>query len=303
MGPLLFLIFINDLPNHIVGASTILFADDATCFMSAGDDVSLFEVGQSVLGNLNEWFTVNGLKVNIEKTRFLEFKLRSVRYNRDRDLFPYLYNECPVANSQSAGFLGIQVDSALSWSDHIGQLIIKLNKAFFAMKRISRLLPVEAMITIYHAYVGSLLRYGVCVWGASSDAIRVFKAQKRFIRLILQKPPRYSCRNLFRACGILPFPCLYLLELASYAKDNISAWVAGRDMHNHNTRSRGLLRLQRHRTRAYERSPAYMGRKVFNRLPEALKQIDQKVKFKKQLHSWFLEKGFYSLDEFFNNDY
>ena len=101
---------------------------------------------------------------------------------------------------------------------------------------------------VYNAYISSLIRYGIILWGGTGASNRVFLLQKRCLRLIM-KASRNSCRGFFKESGLLTVPCIYVLEIATYAWKNKSAWQTGGDVHHYDTRRhRNVIRVDEHRT-------------------------------------------------------
>jgi exonuclease III len=301
LGPLLFLVFINDLPECIKTRNTSLFADDSSFLVSAMDYRLLVERCQSLLNDLERWFQANGLMVNVTKSCLINFRLSNLSKLNDT---PYagklrMFGES-LPDSESTRFLGIMVDCRLDWIDHIAEVCRRVNKTQFIFRRLSQFLPKQVLIIVYRAYVESILKYGIILWGANSQIIKVFRAQKRTLRIITNSASRSSCRGEFKANNLLTVTSLFILELGIYAHKNVSEWMIGSNIHSYNTRNRGIVRLGKHRTASYESAPEYMGRRIYNNLPEYIKRIANHEVFKKTLKSWLCDREFYTVDDFFN---
>ncbi|XP_039285555.1 uncharacterized protein LOC111045272 [Nilaparvata lugens] len=188
LGPLLFLIYINDLPANVHHAKSVLFADDSNFLITARNSDELQLTADSVLSEVAQWCKANLLEVNIKKTSFIEFQIQRSQLGS----FQFDIDGEEVQPSTSAGFLGVTVDRNLAWSVHVESLIKKLNSAAFIISRLSGVLARDAVIAAYHGYFESLLSYGILLWGASRDALMVFKAQKRTVRIMFGKPHRFS---------------------------------------------------------------------------------------------------------------
>ena len=122
LGPLLFLIYINDLINSTTKLSTILFADDTNKFCS-GKDMHEFETTvNSELAQVQEWLTLNQLTLNIKKTNFIIFKSNKKRLRRDLRLL----NGTVLQRVEDSKFLGIVIDQHLTWKNHIDYITKKI---------------------------------------------------------------------------------------------------------------------------------------------------------------------------------
>ena len=146
----------------------------------------------------------------------------------------------------------------------------------------------------------SLLSYGILLWGNSSCSVLAFKAQKRTIRMIFKKPPRHSCRELFRTARILPLPCLYIYEAAIYGYKNRDSWTTGSQLHNYGTRSQYVYRLEVHRTAFYESCPEYSCKKIMNSLPPTISDSPSLDIFKSKLKEWLLLHCFYKVSDLYS---
>ncbi|KAG8292061.1 hypothetical protein J6590_047963 [Homalodisca vitripennis] len=103
--------------------------------------------------------------------------------------------------------------------------------------------------------------------------------------------------DTFRSLGLLTLPCLYILEVALYCRYKCD-FTHGSDVHGYNTRGRDNLRVQSHRTMAYEQLPSQVGVKVINRFQECIKELATKKRFKARLRDLLVSNAFYSLDKF-----
>ena len=146
LGPLLFIIFSNDLPNCLKVTKAILFADDTTIFMSSQNKQYLYESVNKDLHFFNEWFQTNKLSLNVSKTNYM------------------LFNNTRVDNVK---FLGLYFDSKLDWNAHIKFVRNKMNRALYAMRRSNNILKKSHMKTRYYYLFYPYIDYGITLWGAS----------------------------------------------------------------------------------------------------------------------------------------
>ena len=157
LGPLLFLIMINDFsPN--VDCDSILFADDTTLYNSNNDTTELnIRINKSI-NDSQKWFQVNGLCLNINKTQQIQFSLKDG-------------NNLNALNEVK--LLGITLDSKLSWAPHIDTVCVKLSRVVCMLRNIKRLVPINYLKSAYYSIFNSILVYGVCLWGNGSGISKI----------------------------------------------------------------------------------------------------------------------------------
>jgi len=108
-----------------------------------------------------------------------------------------------ITNINSTKFLGLTIDSILSWREHISCLTPKLNKACYAIRVIKPFMTQNVLRTVYFSDFHSVMSYGVIFWGNSHFSNNIFRIQKRHTRIITNKGKRDSCRNLYKQLQIL----------------------------------------------------------------------------------------------------
>jgi hypothetical protein len=198
LGPLLFLLYINDLKNcyNEVGCNFILYADDTNIFIEGASRESAFRVANAVLKEVYTYMKCNLLHINMGKCCYIHFEptndtsgtcSRSVPFVGNSDESKTLYiNKKPIKKVTEAKFLGVVMDNQLNWIPHAKNLIKKLRSAAAALCRIRHWIPKEKYLTIYHALFESHLTYGITVWGGLKKTWmeEIFKVQKHCVRVL-----------------------------------------------------------------------------------------------------------------------
>ena len=110
----------------------------------------------------------------------------------------------PINNTRSTNFLGLTLDSILSWKTHTDQLSSKLNSARYVIRSLKSAISTKNLGTIYFSYVHSITAYGIIFWGNSPYSSNIFKLQKRAIRIIMNACNRVSCCELFKKNKLSP---------------------------------------------------------------------------------------------------
>ena len=164
LGPLLFIIYTNYLPNCLIVTKAILFADDTTIFLSSQNKQFLYESVNKDLHSLSEWFQTNKLSLNVSKTNYVLFNNTRVD---NADNFNLTIANKSIERKNEVKFLGLYLDSKLDWNAHIKFVRNKMNSALYAMRRSKNILKQSHMMTLYYSLFYPYIDYGITLWGAS----------------------------------------------------------------------------------------------------------------------------------------
>lgn len=288
LGPLLFLIYINDLPL-ITKHHVTLFADDSTILFKSDNIESTNSEIIHTLTLITNWLNNNKLKLNINKTKLINFKQRH-KNNKKIDI-PFLNQN--ISEIEVTKFLGLYIDNKLNWKSQIDYLCKRLRQFSYALFRLQKIVNLNTVLTAYHAYVNSTLRYGVMFWGNATEKEFIFKAQKRCIRSIFQLQQTDTCVPFFKKFKLLTLPCMYIFECAVFVhthKDKFSFYTRAR---NNSTK----IALAVCNTALMHKSVFRRAPEIYNNLPNSLKSASLKI-FKKDLHKLLVEKCYYKLEDF-----
>ena len=197
LGPLLFLIYINDLVNSRTNLKSkiIMFADDTTDILTYDPTESVEADIVDMQDNLRDWFVSNKLNLNTTKTQNLNFSLRKS------------VNKLVNTNVK---FLGVMLDAGLTWEEHVNYISRKLVKAIYLLRNLSKLVSMTTLISAYHGYFGSIMCYAILNWGHSTHAMQIFGLQRKCLRSMLGLGYRDCCKKYFKDLKLLTLPCLYI---------------------------------------------------------------------------------------------
>lgn len=309
LGPLLFLIYINDLPINISTAQVILFADDTNAVVKAKNNSDLEHAANQTVTLLNNWFIANKLLMNEKKTHILYF-------NQKEDNCVNIYhNSTQLDISKNVKFLGLHIDSKMKWADHIQILSKKLSSACYALRSMSKIANLNTLKLVYHAYFHSLMSYGIEFWGNAAISSPIFKLQKTAIRIITKSNWRSavntnnvtsdvmimpSCKATFQELQILTMPSTYIYKILVFVKSNPEEFQS--TTHRHNTRHKDLLDIDKHKTVIYEKGLHCSGVKLFNLLPQSVKDLPI-TEFKTLLKNHLLINCFYSIQDYIDTGF
>jgi len=219
----------------------------------------------------------NRLSLNIEKTDYIYFKTKN---SQPIDISMCLDSN-RISNNLHTKFLGLIVDNTLSWKSHMDHLINKLSTACYVIRSV-KLCANTNIIMIYHSLFHAVMTYGIIFWGNSSHSIKVFRMQKKAIRIIMRHGNRESSRNLFKELNILPSMSQNIFSLLTFVSNNREQYFANSEIHNINTRHTSNLHLPRAHLNIYQKGVSYSGIKIFSSLLQDIKTyIDSRRTFKK----------------------
>lgn len=297
LGPLLFLILIDDLPDCLPrGILPVIYADDSNCILSLACLDEVLRMAQAVSDALVIWSRNNGLKLNSSKTTMVQFIPRtSVRESS----WLVRVDGVSVNHQDTAKFLGVYLDSKLSWRPHILEMSAKLHKLGFLFRALFNVVSIDTLRTLYFGHVYSRLAYGIICWGPSPHSSAVFAAQRRIIRLMAGVGRRHPCQQLFIKYGLMTVPSIYIYFAAIYVRSNFTAFASQTNKHSYVTRNRDALRAPYCRTNVGYFSPECFAVRVFNMLPSEIKNVPNMPGFKFALKTFLINKSYYSVNEFF----
>ena len=180
LGPLLFLIYINDLPLVSNVFNMVMYADDTTLFCNIDNNVTEDVINRELL-KVYEWLGANKLSLNVAKTKFMVFHTsnRLVRYPN------LLINGRPIERVTQFNFLGLILQSNMSWSMHTDHISLKVSKAIGIIYRLKDVYPLLVLQTLYNTLILPYFNYCILSWGATiSNGNRLHLLQKKVVRLI-----------------------------------------------------------------------------------------------------------------------
>lgn len=291
LGPLLFILYINDLPKAI-DDQMVLFADDSTAVFVGHEDYIDFNLYiNDKFNKIISWLNCNDLVINISKTKSMTFKIPRINNKYDVTIS---YNNETVERVCTTKFLGLQIDDDMSWTTQLLAVTKKLNKYSYALYMLTKIVNRKAVLTAYHAYVVSTLRYAIIFWGNATNVEMVLKGQKKCIRAICNLRFRDSCREYFKKLNVLTVTCIYILEVVLFIRKNTELFI-----NVESERRKYQIQAFPCRTNYLSKSIFGMASKIYNHLPKKLLVIEDIMVFKREINKLLLSKTYYSVAEFF----
>ena len=217
LGPTLFLIYINDLPQSSDYFNFRLFADDSNIFHSFPSQqkqIDLSEITDN-LKPISEWCDANKITLNIKKTNFLVIKPKRKKVS--------VVGEVKIKNDKltevhSILFVGIYIDEYLNWSEHINHVSSVIRKKVGIIYRLRHFVPKRVLVLLYHSFIQSHISYGLEVWGCApvTTLHKIHITQKMAVRAITFSTRMTPSSPLFRSLGILDIFKLYKHSVAIF---------------------------------------------------------------------------------------
>jgi len=175
LGPLLFLLYINDLPKIINETSApIIFADDNSILFAHSNLIDFNKNTHIVFTALNKWLRANQLSLNYNITIYVHF---TTKRNMTVNL-KIGFNNNFITNSSYTKFLGVTMDNTLSWNNHIDLLVKKLSMACYIIRNAKRYMSASSLKMIYYAFFHSPMSYEIIFWG---NFINVCSVKQKFL--------------------------------------------------------------------------------------------------------------------------
>lgn len=284
LGPLLFLIYINDLPlcKHV--GRYVLFADDTSISVSGNTFEEVVSEACEAQSEAEQWFQQNGLILNQDKTNNIIFSLRKI-------------GETPFQSERKTRFLGVNLDSELSWGPHTDSVADRLNSGIFALRNLASKVSTEILKTAYFALCHSVLSYAAIVWGHSAGWRRVFALQRRSVRVLARIGYKDDCKDSFIKLQILTFPCIFILQNVLYLHQNKMNYPTNGQIHGMDTRGNEEHAVPHRRLCRCQNGPDFLAIKFYNKLSKEVRGLNHK-QFKSKISCFLVNKAYYNYNEF-----
>jgi hypothetical protein len=144
--------------------------------------------------------------LNFDKTYFIQFTNKSTCSSG----IQITYEDRKISSVNETKFLGLIINNNLTWKTHIEFIKSKLSSACYAVRSVKPFLTIRTLKMIYYSCFHSVMTYGLLFWRNSPDSIKIFRLQKKIIRIMTGSRHRDSCRKLFINLEILPHPSQYI---------------------------------------------------------------------------------------------
>lgn len=297
IGPILFLVYINDIleiTENINYCNIVTYADDTNLLIKAKNMPELLDRSREIIDNANIWFNKNQLILNKTKTKIIFFQTKRTNI-QESDII--LTDDTHLTPENNVKFLGLYLDKNLSWSLHVKHVVQKISRSVYNLRILKRYLDFKTLKSVYHAIFESNIRYGMVIYGSTNELHKIFLVQKKALRVMLGMKIRESCRNKFKENNILTVTAILIQECTLFFFKNKNLFNIDKPQIVYNTRHSDY-NYPVHRLKLTELGPYYYCLKLFNNLPDYMKQIDNIVPFKNHLYKFLIDLEPYNLKDY-----
>ena len=291
LGPLLFLIYINDLPNVCDKTMPFLFADDTNLLISGSNSQKLYEAANNDLNAIAEWLKVNRLSLNVKKTHYMVFSYTKVK----SDNAELKIEGETIPEVSKTKFLGVIIDNRLNWQHHINYISCKVAKGIGIILKIRKVLDNESLRSLYYAFIYPYMMYCNHVWGNACSVYlnKLIILQKKAVRIMAGVKPRTPTANLFDNLNIMKVNDSNVFLIAQvmhqvYTTDVLTVFqrmfITNRNIHTHETRQSDHFNIPLYHKNIGKISIRYRGAVIWNNILKSEITLNcSKIIFKKHL--------------------
>lgn len=293
LGPILFLLFVNDISQFVSTGVCNLYADDAVFYCQGKTAEEVQTNLQCCVSNVHEWYCKNRLSLNAKKCQVMMIKSK---FSAASDLLDISIDDTTLDQVKCAKYLGLDIDNILCWNDYVSVLVKKISFKLYQLRRVRSVIPQCIAEKIYLSTIQPCIDYAISVWGQTSEMNmkRVQRVQNYAARLVLCNYDYVNFRgvelvknlnwmNVHQRCTyftcILMFKCINGLA-PSYLCDD---FVFNVDVNSYTTRSHPMNVII---PLCHNKSFKTKGSMCWNRLPAECKDAPSIHVFKKKLKSF-----------------
>ena len=295
LGPLLFLIFINDMKNCSRLLKFIQFADDTTLLFSSSDIKILNEILEREANKVILWFNANKLIINLTKTNCMMFTNK-----RNIPQLNITLNNTVLEVKSETTFLGVVIDNNLSWKAHISHISGKISKSIAILRILRYSFPKNVLRMIYMSLIFSHINYCNLIWGSAKKTILepLFKLQKKAVRLVNNSQYLDHSDPIFNSLKILTVHKVFKLNCLIFIykclkKDKFpdfkNRFIKNSDFYSYSMRNNHLYRIPWERLDVCRNSYFVQGLTLWNLLDDTVKSSTNLDIFKKKIKFLLLE--------------
>ena len=283
LGPLLFLLYINDL-NNSVNCLPRLFADDTCLIIDSPNLASLETEMNKDLTNVYNWSIANKLSLNPSKSNHL---IISPKQNILSPHVTLIVNNLPILSCDKAKYLGVFIDSRLNFHSHIKSVENKVARSVGILSKLKHFLPSNSLLKLYYAFIHPHLLYGLSIWGCTHKSYlsKLQTLQNKAVKIIGGGKYMDHATPFYSKLKILKIPELYKHEVAKlvfhhyhqrlppllsnlYIKTN---HVSQKCTRSSSTANKPTLYIPLYKTTRLQKSIRYQGVKIWNKIPTSIK--------------------------------
>ena len=294
LGPLLFILYINEIAHISKVLKCILYADDAVLYCVDRDLQNLIHTLNIEIRNITDWLVCSKLTINVNKTKAVIFTRRHISY----DAIPSIkVLDRNIEILKEINFLGITLTSNLSWKSHVYEIVMKISKLNSIIYLVRDSLNSDALKIIYNSLVYPYLTYCNVIWGSTyrQNIDPLVKVMKRVIRTMTYSHRYEHTIDLFARFNLLNYEnvnkycvCLFVYKSLNGITDLPDYFQYNMNVHNLNLRNNHQLRHPQVGSEQSKQAIAYRGCSEWNNLNSNLQLSNSVITFKRNLKNSLL---------------
>ena len=294
LGPLLFILYINDMANSLSYTKIIHFADDSTLYKSYNKTTDISHQINTELEAINNWLTANKLYLNVNKTKYMIINNRG----RPPDLNLTIGNST-IERCTEHKFLGVYIDERLTFGTHTNKISNRIARGIGVLRRMKHIVPNDVLRQLFYAFIYSNYTYAITTYGSAyqnqlqrltnltNKAIKIITNVNRITPDVCKREQIFDFQLSYRYfCSIKMFQIIQL-NLHEYFAEKLSSQQI---THNHTTRASTSQNLTtpHYRYNKCQKSFLYQGTKIWNEIPTTIRNSETLHVFKKNLKKFLL---------------
>ena len=283
LGPLLFLIHLNDL-KYSTNLQTINFADDTLLYQTIDNTEGVQEKLTHEMKKVKSWMNVNHLRLNASKTKFMVFHPKKYKYKKLTNLKLKLDSDNEIEQVKQFKYLGLIIDQDLSWKSHIKYITTKLSRTLGLLYKTRHFMDKKCRLLLFNSLFLSYIQYGIICWGRAKITAKkpISILYNKALRCINFSDFRDSSTPLYIHYNLLKLDDIFNLEICKFmfkwSKGTLPTifnkyFVHINTIHNYQTRtSRQNFYISKKLTRTGMCTLNYLGARLWREVPNALKE-------------------------------
>ena len=283
LGPLLFLLYINDIANVSSSLYMLLYADDTNVFFTGHDINDLITKVNIELAKVVTWLHANRLSLNVKKSHYMIFSKRNVTSEHAIKID----NKC-IDRVDSTKFLGVYIDNKLSWKKHILYTKGKVARSIGILNKARKIFTKDTLLNLYYSFVYPHLGYCIEIWGNANVEYTsaLFRLQKKCVRIITNSAWKSHTEPLYKSLDILTLNDLYVYRLYMFMykfKNNglpkifDNFFTCNNIFHQYPTRTQNAFRLPVFKSEIRRKTLRFTAAKLYN---QTINVLDYSISIK-----------------------
>uniref|UniRef100_A0A146LRR3 Putative RNA-directed DNA polymerase from transposon BS n=1 Tax=Lygus hesperus TaxID=30085 RepID=A0A146LRR3_LYGHE len=301
LGPILFLIYIDDLFSLNISGSFVAFADDIAIIVEEKTWELAHTSADIAMNKVTKWMTLNSLTISLTKTKYITFSINKIGQPTVSNLIVHCENCNPepltctgtctkLEKVETIKYLGLTLDQHLKWKEHVNGLVLKIRKSFHFFILLRNWLSMRNLRMVYYAYVYSILIYAIIIWGGAyaSNFRSLDIVINSVLRIASKSNRRTPLVNLYTNFDVLSPRMTYIYRLAIFVHkswDSLRKTVNARPTRGNVSR---FLAVDLPKNDFYNRQLPWLAPSVFEYLPIPIKTSNPHSLFKKNLYQYLM---------------